>query len=120
MDSGTEINNVIMIANDIKQKENDTSMITNTTINPTQTSKENQNNGCKNIKLPKKKRNRCAQCRRKLGAFGGIECKCGIIYCTKHRYADEHNCTFDYKAENKQILTKLNPRIVRDKMKDRI
>lgn len=26
-------------------------------------------------------------------------CKCGNTYCSKHRYAQDHNCKFDYKNE---------------------
>lgn len=74
----------------------------------------------KNTKLMKKKKNRCPVCRIKLGMFGGIECKCGKLFCGKHRYSDEHDCTYDYKKEQQDKLTKLNPTIVKDKMKDRI
>jgi len=33
-------------------------------------------------------------------------CKCSKKFCTKHRYDSEHACTFDYKANAKQILLK--------------
>jgi len=64
-------------------------------------------------RLKQKHKNRCWQCKRKIGIVG-IQCRCGYIFCGKHRYAQEHNCTFDHRQhqqkklrkENKQILTK--------------
>ncbi|KAJ9599016.1 hypothetical protein L9F63_010473 [Diploptera punctata] len=44
----------------------------------------------------KKKKNRCAVCRKKVG-LTGFECRCGGLYCAVHRYSDKHNCTFDYR-----------------------
>lgn len=64
-------------------------------------------------RLRQKNKKRCWKCKRKVG-ITGIECRCGYIFCGKHRYADEHNCIFDHRShhqrklrqENKQILTK--------------
>lgn len=55
-----------------------------------------------------KNKNRCFACRKKVG-YTGIECRCGYVYCSTHRYADQHDCDFDYKAEHKQVLSKQNP-----------
>ena len=41
-----------------------------------------------------KKRN-CKVCYKKLGISSGIICRCGNLYCHNHRYATDHNCTFD-------------------------
>lgn len=55
---------------------------------------------------------RCMTCNKKLSISTFMDCKCGGIYCGAHRYADQHNCSFDHK--NKQIknlektLVKLN------------
>lgn len=45
-------------------------------------------------------RERChhSACQKKL-SLTDYPCKCGIIFCPKHRYAEEHDCTHDYKAE---------------------
>lgn len=47
-------------------------------------------------------------------AFG---CRCGGQYCTKHRLAKEHNCTFDYRRHGIEELKKSNPKITPDKFK---
>ena len=50
---------------------------------------------------------RCAfpACKKKLGLLG-FACKCEKIYCTNHRPAEMHLCTFDYRAESKANLLK--------------
>jgi len=63
-----------------------------------------------------KKRNRCYSCRKKVG-LTGFECRCGGLYCGLHRYSDKHNCTFDYKADGREQLTKANPVVVGEKIK---
>jgi len=63
-----------------------------------------------------KKRNRCYSCRKKVG-LTGFECRCGGLYCGIHRYSDKHNCTFDYKADAREQLTKANPVVVGEKIK---
>jgi hypothetical protein len=49
--------------------------------------------------------NRCDKCRKKLGLLP-YKCKCGKIFCMPHLHAEEHECTFDYKLEGKQLLNK--------------
>lgn len=66
-------------------------------------------------KKNKKKKNRCAECKKKLG-ITPFECKCKQLYCTKHRYAEDHNCTYDYKTAYKKIFKKHNPKVVAEKI----
>lgn len=54
---------------------------------------------------------RCWQCKRKIGIVG-IECRCGYLFCGKHRYADEHNCDFDHRANHQKKLRKDNIAVV--------
>eukprot|EP00823_Brevimastigomonas_motovehiculus_P005401 TRINITY_DN396_c1_g1_i1.p1 TRINITY_DN396_c1_g1~~TRINITY_DN396_c1_g1_i1.p1 ORF type:complete len:372 (-),score=121.81 TRINITY_DN396_c1_g1_i1:222-1337(-) len=63
-------------------------------------------------------KNRCWLCRRRVG-ITGIECRCGYIFCGKHRYPDEHNCTFDHKSFHKKKLEKINVEVKGSKF-DRI
>jgi AN1-type zinc finger protein 5/6 len=46
---------------------------------------------------------RCWECKKKVGLLG-IKCRCNYIYCSKHRYSDQHNCQFDFKAREKDLL----------------
>jgi len=58
----------------------------------------------------RKKRNLCAApgCKKKLG-ITAVECHCGQTFCSDHRYADKHSCTYDYKGAKTESLAKANP-----------
>jgi hypothetical protein len=60
--------------------------------------------------VDKKKRNRCTwpTCNKKLG-LTGFDCRCGGQFCPIHRYANEHNCTFDYKEHGQNEIRKNMP-----------
>jgi len=60
--------------------------------------------------VDKKKRNRCTwpSCNKKLG-LTGFDCRCGGQFCPLHRYANEHNCTFDYKEHGQNEIRKNMP-----------
>ncbi|XP_031332297.1 AN1-type zinc finger protein 6-like isoform X5 [Photinus pyralis] len=64
----------------------------------------------------KKKKNRCAICRKKVG-LTGFECRCGGLFCGVHRYSDKHNCTFDYREMGAQEIRRNNPVVVGEKIK---
>lgn len=59
-------------------------------------------------KKTKKKKKRCSKCNKKLGLIP-FDCKCGNIFCSKCRYPEEHNCTYDFRASAKEKLEKANP-----------
>ena len=61
------------------------------------------------------KKNRCWKCNKKI-ALTGIECKCGYIFCTQHSFFNEHDCTFDYRAQAKKELIEANPTITPSKI----
>lgn len=63
----------------------------------------------------KKKKNRCQMCRKKVG-LTGFMCRCGGLFCSLHRYSNEHSCTFDYKELGAQEIRKNNPLVVGDKI----
>jgi len=58
---------------------------------------------------------RCWTCQKKVG-LTGFECRCAFVFCGKHRYSDQHNCDFDYKAEQKKLLAAANPVVKGDKV----
>ena len=58
----------------------------------------------------KKKKNKCACCKKKLGLIF-YTCKCGNIYCQIHLNPHNHNCQFDYVKEKKDQLIKQNPKL---------
>lgn len=60
-------------------------------------------------------RSKCWSCKKKTG-LTGFECRCGYVFCAKHRYGEEHGCTFDYKALARTHLTADNQRVVAEKL----
>lgn len=58
----------------------------------------------------KKSKNRCCKenCQKKLG-LTGFQCRCGGLFCSLHRYANEHQCTFDYKEMAQNEIRKNMP-----------
>jgi len=63
-------------------------------------------------------RSRCWHCKRKVGIVG-IECRCGYVFCGKHRYADEHKCDFDHRKRHQDNLRMAN-KIVKAEKFDKI
>ncbi|XP_043483377.1 AN1-type zinc finger protein 6 [Leptopilina heterotoma] len=63
----------------------------------------------------KKKKNRCAVCRKKVG-LTGFECRCGGLFCAVHRYSDKHDCKFDYREMGAQEIRRNNPVVVGEKV----
>ena len=51
---------------------------------------------------------RCIVCARKIG-LTAVVCKCGRKFCKYHQNAEDHNCTFDYKAHARDLLRSQNP-----------
>ncbi|KAG6788418.1 hypothetical protein POTOM_004484 [Populus tomentosa] len=60
--------------------------------------------------------NRCFSCNKKVG-LTGFMCKCGGTYCGTHRYAENHECSFDFKGAGRNAIAKANPVIKADKVK---
>lgn len=58
---------------------------------------------------------RCYHCNKKVGIYG-FSCRCGFNFCSSHRYADAHDCTFDYKTFEREQLRKTNQAVVADKI----
>lgn len=59
---------------------------------------------------------RCAQCNKKLGIIMVMKCHCEKMFCAKHRYAEAHNCSYDFKKEGQKTIAKDNPLVVATKV----
>ena len=44
-----------------------------------------------------------------------LDCRCGKIFCIKHKDPLKHKCSFNYH-ENKEKLIKNNPKVVGEKL----
>eukprot|EP01122_Echinamoeba_exundans_P017159 TRINITY_DN894_c0_g1_i1.p1 TRINITY_DN894_c0_g1~~TRINITY_DN894_c0_g1_i1.p1 ORF type:complete len:187 (-),score=36.42 TRINITY_DN894_c0_g1_i1:180-740(-) len=56
-----------------------------------------------------------ADCKKKL-PLTAVACRCGNMYCSTHRYAEAHQCTFDYKTRQQEMLKEANPTVVHSKL----
>ncbi len=61
------------------------------------------------------KKKRCFECNKKLKLFP-IKCKCNNVFCEKHRYAENHICSYNYKEQYKKELDKNNNLILSTKI----
>ena len=86
-------------------------------IKPVKTIDKNINTPKQNIKRPAA--NRCSQCKIRVG-FLGFDCKCGNLFCGAHRYSDKHECTYDYRTEERKKLETSNPVVCAAKLADRV
>ncbi|EEY65278.1 uncharacterized protein PITG_16921 [Phytophthora infestans T30-4] len=59
-------------------------------------------------KLEQKNKKRCWECKKKVG-LTAIECRCGYVFCTSHRFEDQHSCSFDFKSADRAELARRNP-----------
>lgn len=58
----------------------------------------------------------CEKCRIKCRPALRFTCKCNKTFCQSHRYPDQHNCTFDHRADGMATIQANNPKIVKDKV----
>jgi hypothetical protein len=63
-------------------------------------------------------KNRCWQCTKKIG-LAGVRCRCGYYFCAAHRYAESHNCDYDYKTNERRKLSKQNPVVQAEKLSEK-
>lgn len=64
------------------------------------------------------KSKRCIVCNKKIRSTlcDVMKCKCDSYVCAKHRFPDQHNCTYDFKTENKSKLRKEMPLVECEKV----
>ena len=63
-------------------------------------------------------RTKCWKCCKKIGLLG-VQCRCGYLFCPEHRYAETHECEYDYKTNERRKLRKQNPVVVASKLDDK-
>lgn len=59
---------------------------------------------------------RCFCCRKKVGLAARFSCRCGYEFCSTHRLAEDHECTFDWKGAGREALAKANPLVQASKI----
>ena len=68
-------------------------------------------------KKVKKRKNICQHkgCKKKLNIIS-YSCQCQKKFCGEHRLPEDHACTFDYKAQGRELIAKKNPQIINSKI----
>jgi len=62
----------------------------------------------------------CHKCGKRCKLAQRFQCKCGQTFCPQHRYYDQHACSFDVQARERERVQAANPKVVKDKIGDRI
>ncbi|KAL1816639.1 hypothetical protein ACET3Z_019213 [Daucus carota] len=96
---------------DVNLKAGDVESKISITLAPCESSSSNQDSEVKVNVGP----NRCCSCRKRVG-LTGFSCRCGNLYCADHRYPEKHECSFDYRAAEKDAIRKANPVVKREKL----
>lgn len=96
-------------------EERDKTVITKAVVSRKPTSVANAAENTPTVKSPSTNP-RCAQCSKKLGIIMVMKCHCEQIFCAKHRYAEAHNCSYDFKKEGQKSIAKENPLVVASKV----
>jgi len=52
---------------------------------------------------PQEDQTKCWACCRNIG-LTGIQCRCKYYFCSEHRYAESHDCTFNHQLYHRSIL----------------
>jgi len=60
----------------------------------------------------------CYNCKKRSKIL--FDCRCGFYFCSNHRLAFDHQCTYDYKKIAQEKIKRENPIIITDKIKDRL
>lgn len=60
-------------------------------------------------------KSRCWKCKKRVGLLG-FPCRCGYSFCDQHRYADTHDCDFDYVTFDREQLSRANQKVVAEKI----
>ncbi len=58
---------------------------------------------------------KCDKCKKKIGLII-FDCKCNGKFCSLHKYCESHDCSYDFKLEGINKLTKDNPKIIPNKI----
>lgn len=59
---------------------------------------------------------KCWKCSRRIGLLG-FECKCKYKFCGMHRYAEQHDCNYNYKKHEIKKLRMMNEGIENQKLR---
>ncbi|KCZ74489.1 hypothetical protein H311_04546 [Anncaliia algerae PRA109] len=59
---------------------------------------------------------KCYKCGKILRPTNKFGCRCGNVFCMVHRFSDQHNCSFNFKAFSVKKLRQENPQVINKKV----
>lgn len=68
------------------------------------------------VSAPKTSTKRCQICRKKTSLATSFQCRCGGNFCSWHRNAESHSCSFDYRSEGRRLIAQTNPLVTAEKL----
>ena len=60
------------------------------------------------LRAVQKNKKRCWECKKKVG-LTAMDCRCGYVFCSSHRFEDQHQCSFDFRSADRRELARRNP-----------
>ena len=60
-------------------------------------------------------KSKCFCCKKKIGMMG-FECKCNEMFCNKCRLPEVHNCAFDHKLSERNLLNNKLVKVIASKI----
>lgn len=60
--------------------------------------------------LRQKDKTKCWSCSKKCG-LTGFHCRCGYVFCSRHRHAEDHCCDFNHQRLGQEFIRKSNPKV---------
>jgi hypothetical protein len=60
----------------------------------------------------------CALCNKALKFINTFTCRCEKAFCAKHRFFDQHMCTFDYRSDVRDKLKAVNQKVAPKKISE--
>lgn len=88
------------------------------TSEPEKISSENATVNVNVTKATNEPKNNCEKCRIRCRPALRFICKCNKTFCQSHRYPDQHDCTYDHRADAIATIQANNPKIVKDKVRN--
>ncbi|CAI5724156.1 unnamed protein product [Hyaloperonospora brassicae] len=65
-------------------------------------------NAASPLRAVQKNKKRCWECKKKVG-LTAMDCRCGYVFCSSHRFEDQHQCSFDFRSADRRELARRNP-----------
>ena len=52
-------------------------------------------------------------CKKKLSMLNQYKCRCGLMFCSKHKLPESHDCSYDYKSDKLKLEKVVADKVIR-------